>query len=76
MLVDGSTVSMPDTEENQKAFPQSQSQGIGLGFPVARVLAIICAGSVACILPCSLHLRLIALSLTADLPWIILKKIR
>ena len=40
-LVDGTTASMPDTEENQRAFPQSQSQGIGLGFPVVRIVALI-----------------------------------
>jgi hypothetical protein len=41
VLVDGTTVSMPDTAEDQVEFPQSRSQGVGLGFPVARVLAII-----------------------------------
>ena len=40
-LVDGSTVSMPDTVANQAAFPQSRSQGVGLGFPVARIVAVI-----------------------------------
>jgi Transposase DDE domain len=40
-LVDGTTVSMPDTPENQQAFPQSRSQRVGLGFPVARLVAII-----------------------------------
>jgi hypothetical protein len=40
-LVDGTTVSMPDTKANQRAFPQSQSQAPGLGFPIARVLALI-----------------------------------
>jgi Transposase DDE domain len=40
-LVDGSTVSMPDTEENQEAFPQPNTQKAGLGFPVARLVAII-----------------------------------
>src|SRR5512135_3382840 len=40
-LVDGTTASMPDTPENQRAFPQSQSQGIGLGFPLVRMVAII-----------------------------------
>ena len=40
-LVDGTTASMPDTPENQKAFPQSTSQGIGLGFPLVRLVAII-----------------------------------
>lgn len=40
-LVDGTTVSMPDTDENQRSFPQSQEQKSGLGFPVARLVAII-----------------------------------
>jgi hypothetical protein len=40
-LVDGTTVSMPDTSENQAEFPQSKSQKPGLGFPLARVVAII-----------------------------------
>ena len=41
LLVDGTTVSMPDTVQNQKAFPQSKSQAPGVGFPIARVVAII-----------------------------------
>lgn len=40
-LIDGTTVSMPDTSENQAEFPQSKSQKPGLGFPLARVVAII-----------------------------------
>lgn len=40
-LVDGTTVSMPDTEANQRAFPQSREQKPGLGFPLARLLGII-----------------------------------
>jgi hypothetical protein len=40
-LVDGTTASMPDTAENQKAFPQSRTQGNGLGFPVVRLVAMI-----------------------------------
>src|SRR5512147_1001424 len=40
-LVDGTTVSMPDTEENQRAFPQANTQKAGIGFPVARLVAII-----------------------------------
>lgn len=40
-MVDGSTMSMPDTEENQAEYPQSSSQAEGLGFPIMRVLAII-----------------------------------
>ena len=37
-LVDGTTVSMPDTPENQKAYPQNSQQKEGLGFPIARVV--------------------------------------
>jgi hypothetical protein len=36
-LFDGSTVSMPDTPENQAAFPQSRTQAPGVGFPLARI---------------------------------------
>ena len=36
-VFDGSTVSMPDTPANQKAYPQSRSQKPGIGFPVARI---------------------------------------
>jgi IS4 transposase len=47
-MVDGTTASMPDTEENQKEFPQSPSQAKGLGFPLARIVALIslCTGVV------------------------------
>lgn len=40
-LVDGTSTSMPDTPANQRAFPQSKTQGIGLGFPLARIVAVI-----------------------------------
>ena len=40
-LVDGTTVSMPDTTENQDSFPQSNQQKPGLGFPLARLVGII-----------------------------------
>jgi hypothetical protein len=40
-LVDGTTVSMPDTPSNQKAFPQARTQKPGLGFPIARLVAVI-----------------------------------
>jgi len=39
--MDGSTVSMPDTNENQKSYPQASSQKPGLGFPIARVVGVI-----------------------------------
>jgi Transposase DDE domain len=41
-LVDGSTISMPDTRENQACYPQPSSQAAGVGFPLARILAVIC----------------------------------
>src|SRR3954471_11898479 len=34
-IADGSHVSMPDTKENQKAYPQVYNQKPGLGFPLA-----------------------------------------
>ena len=40
-IADGSTVSMPDTPANQEVYPQSSSQQVGLGFPVARIVALI-----------------------------------
>ena len=40
-LVDGTTVSMPDTPPNQAAYPQPRSQQKGLGFPIARVVVLL-----------------------------------
>lgn len=40
-LVDGTTASMPDTPANQEAYPQAKTQGIGLGFPLVRMVATI-----------------------------------
>lgn len=39
-VVDGTTVSMPDTKENQKLWPQPPTQKAGLGFPLARLVAV------------------------------------
>ena len=44
-IVDGTTVSMPDTAANQARFPQSRSQKAGLGFPLARLVGIFCWSS-------------------------------
>jgi hypothetical protein len=41
-IVDGSTVSMPDTAANQAAYPQPPSQQPGLGFPIARLVVVFC----------------------------------
>ena len=47
-LVDGSTTSLADTEANQLAYPQPNSQKPGLGFPLVRfvVLFSLAVGSV------------------------------
>lgn len=39
-IVDGTTTTMPDTEANQEAYPQSSGQKAGLGFPIARITAL------------------------------------
>src|SRR3954454_10519356 len=44
-LFDGTTVTVPDTPANQAAYPQVYNQGPGLGFPIARLGALI---SLAC----------------------------
>ena len=40
-LVDGTTLSMPDTAENQTAFPQPPCQKEGLGFPIVRLVVLL-----------------------------------
>src|SRR5829696_3721598 len=44
-VYDGSSVTMPDTPQNQAAYPQPAAQKPGLGFPLARVAAVF---SLAC----------------------------
>jgi hypothetical protein len=44
-LLDGTGFSMPDTPRNQSAFPQPASQAAGVGFPLARLCAVICLAS-------------------------------
>jgi hypothetical protein len=44
-IVDGTTLSMPDTPENQSAFPQQGGQKPGLGFPICRLVGITCLSS-------------------------------
>jgi hypothetical protein len=47
-LVDGFTVSMPDTAANQKAYPQPNTQKPGLGFPLIRLVALLSLATAAC----------------------------
>lgn len=39
-MVDGWTVTMADTEENQEVYPQMTSQKRGCGFPIARMIGV------------------------------------
>lgn len=39
-IIDGTTAVMPDTPENQAAYPQAKTQAAGLGFPIARILVV------------------------------------
>lgn len=47
-IVDGSTVSMPDTPENQEVYPQPPNQKPGLGFPLARIAVLLSLATGAC----------------------------
>jgi hypothetical protein len=40
-VVDGSTGSMPDTDANQKEYPQAPTQKPGLGFPILRFVVVL-----------------------------------
>ena len=44
-LVDGTTVTLPDTPANQAAYPQSRNQKPGLGFPLCRIVGLMCLAS-------------------------------
>lgn len=44
-LVDGTTLGMPDTPANQATYPQPRSQKPGLGFPLCRMVGLMCLGS-------------------------------
>ena len=46
-LVDGFTFTMPDTPANQAAFPQSDTQKPGLGFPIARAVGVLSLATAA-----------------------------
>jgi hypothetical protein len=48
-LVDGTTVTLPDTKENQLKYPQPASQKNGLGFPVLRLVVLLCLATGALI---------------------------
>jgi hypothetical protein len=39
-VIDGTTLSLPDTPKNQRAYPQSRSQKPDCGFPLMRLLGV------------------------------------
>jgi hypothetical protein len=41
LLVDGTTGTLPDTPENQAAYPQQRGQRRGLGFPMIRLVVLL-----------------------------------
>jgi hypothetical protein len=47
-FADGSHVSMPDTQENQAAYPQPVVQQEGIGFPLARLAVLLSLATGAC----------------------------
>jgi hypothetical protein len=42
LIVDGTAVTMPDTRENQAAFPQHGRQKPGCGSPIAQMVVLVC----------------------------------
>jgi hypothetical protein len=44
-LVDGTTVTLPDTPMNQAMYPQQSIQKSGLGFPIARLVGLMCGAT-------------------------------
>jgi Transposase DDE domain len=47
-IADGSHVSMPDTPQNQAAYPQPVVQQPGIGFPLARLAVLLSLATGAC----------------------------
>ena len=48
-IIDGTTFSAPDTQQNQKLWPQNKEQKAGLGFPIIRGVALISLGTASVI---------------------------
>ena len=56
-IVDGTTVSMPDTAENQACWPQSRSQKPGCGFPLLKLVGLFSLASGALLESVHSHMR-------------------
>jgi len=69
VLADGSTVSMPDTPENQAEYPQHSAQKPGCGFPIARIVVLI-ALATGCVLDAAIGAgKLMSDQLYGVRPW-------
>ena len=44
-LIDGTTITLPDTAANQAVYPQQGGQKPGLGFPISRLVGVLCLSS-------------------------------
>jgi hypothetical protein len=44
-IVDGTTVTLPDTPANQQRYPQIRNQKPGLGYPICQLVGITCLSS-------------------------------
>lgn len=56
-ILDGTTVSMPDTPGNQECWPQSRSQKPGCGFPLLKLVGLFSLASGALLESVYSHLR-------------------
>jgi hypothetical protein len=62
-VIDGSSVTMPDTQENREAYPLSQATQDGIGFPMMRFMALFCltSGAILSALTANFHVSELAL---------------
>jgi hypothetical protein len=56
-VVDGTTVSMPDTPQNQAQWPQPSEQKAGCGFPVMKIVGLfsLTTGAICALATGTLH---------------------
>ena len=63
IVLDGTGLSMPDTPDNQKQYPQSKSSKSGCGFPQMKVVALFCLATGALIRYAQSHCKIGELTL-------------
>lgn len=66
-VMDGTSVRLADTPDNQRNFPQPSSQKPGAGFPVLKIVASFCVTSGALLAHATGHLAVSEVSLVAQL---------